>query len=125
MNAILLAVNPEYSNKIIAGIKKYEYRKHVAQKPITTIIIYSTAPDKKVIGNAEVLKVISGSPTRIWKLTKSYSGITREKYREYFKGVKTAYAYELGRVEQFIPPKSLADYNIKTVPQSFVYIKDS
>lgn len=125
MYTILLAINPEYSNKIIAGIKKFEYRKHIAQEPINTILIYSTAPVKKVIGKVEVLNILSGSPTRIWELTKLNSGISRKKYREYFKDVKTAYAYELGKVEQFIPPKSLADYNIITAPQSFLYIKNS
>lgn len=99
------------------------YIKRVAQESISTIVIYSTAPDKKVIGKVEVLKVISGSPTRVWELTKFDSGISRKKYREYFKGVKTAYAYKLGKIEQFMPYKSLADYNIKTAPQSFVYIE--
>jgi predicted transcriptional regulator len=125
LRTILLSVNPEYSNKIITGIKKYEYRKRIAQESINAILIYSTAPDMKVIGKVEVLNIISGSPTKIGELTKANAGISRKKYREYFKGVKTAYAYKLGNVEPFIPSKSLADFNIKTAPQSFVYIKNS
>ena len=108
----------------MSGTKKYEYRKRIAQKSVDNIIIYSTAPDKKVIGEVEVLGVISGSPTRIWELTKYDSGISRKKYREYFKGVKIAYAYILGEVKHYIPSKTLADYSVTIAPQSFVYIGD-
>ena len=44
MSTILLSIKPEYVNKIIAGTKKYEFRKHLAQGDIQKIIIYSTAP---------------------------------------------------------------------------------
>lgn len=125
MRTILLSINPEYSDRIMTGIKKYEYRKRAAQDTINCILIYSTAPEMKVIGKVDVLGIISGSPTSVWESTKTHAGITRKKYREYFKGVRVAYAYKLGNIEPFLPSKSLIDYNIKTAPQSFVYIKNS
>lgn len=125
MHTILLSIKPEYSKKILSGIKKYEYRKHAAQESVNAILIYSTSPDMKIVGKVEVLGVISGSPTSVWESTKANAGITRKKYREYYKSVKKAYAYKLGSVELFIPPKSLSDFDIKTAPQSFVYVKDN
>lgn len=122
MSTILLSIKPEYSSKIITGEKKYEYRKKIAKDTVDTILIYSTAPEMKIIGQVGVLEIISGSPTYIWNTTKINSGITRKKFREYFRGVKIAYAYRLGQVERFIPPRSLSDYHITKPPQSFVYI---
>lgn len=37
-------------------------------------------------------------------------------------GVKRAYAYELGKVELFDPPRDLLDYNISLAPQSLSYV---
>lgn len=39
-----------------------------------------------------------------------------------FEGKETAFAYKLGEVQSFNPPRNLTDYNIKTAPQSFVYL---
>ena len=122
MSTILLSIKPEYSHKILAGEKKYEYRKRVAHDKVDTIIIYSSAPDMKVVGKVKVLEIISGSPTYIWESTKAYAGITREKFREYFRGIGKAYAYKLGNPEIFEPAQTLSAYNIQVAPQSFVYI---
>ena len=58
----------------------------------------------------------------LWEQTEKYSGICKEKFFSYFAGKKTAFAYELGDVQMFNPPKNLMDYNIKAAPQSFVYL---
>lgn len=122
MRSILLSVNPEYVDKIFAGSKKYEYRKRLAIKTVDKILIYSTAPVMKVVGEAQVIETISASPTALWECTKKFAGISREKYRKYFKGCKVAYAYRLGQVIQYDPPKELGEFNINLPPQSFIYL---
>lgn len=49
MAVILLSIKPEYAEKIFAGTKKYEYRRHIASEKVEKIIVYSTAPVKQVI----------------------------------------------------------------------------
>ncbi len=122
MRSILLSVNPEYVDKIFAGSKKYEYRKRLAIKTVDKILIYSTAPVMKVVGEAQVIETISASPTALWECTKKFAGISREKYRKYFKGCKVAYAYRLGQVIQYDPPKELGEFNVNLPPQSFIYL---
>lgn len=122
MASILLSIKPEYVNQILAGSKKFEFRKRLANKSIEKILIYSTAPIMQVVGEVQIAETISASPTALWKLTKENAGITRKKYREYFKGCKTAYAYRLGQVTTYSPPKDLSDFNLDQPPQSFVYI---
>lgn len=122
MESILLSINPEYVEKIFAGSKKYEFRKRLANKAVGKILMYSTAPIMKVVGEVQIVETISDSPTALWECTKKFAGISRDKYRKYFKGCKVAYAYRLGQVIRYDPPKELSEFNISLPPQSFVYL---
>ena len=122
MKAILLSIKPEYVDRILAGTKKYEYRKRLARSNSSVLLIYSTYPIMKVVAKVEILVTICAAPTTLWEQTKSNAGISRKKYREYFHGCKIACAYELGKVEIFDPPRDLSDYNVIFAPQSFLYV---
>lgn len=122
MSTILLSIKPEYANKILSGTKKYEFRKHLAQGDINKIIIYATSPEMKIIGEVEVLGTLSMKKTPLWEKTKSEAGISREKYREYFRDSNIANAYVLGKAIKYDEYKSLNDFGISQAPQSFVYI---
>ncbi len=122
MESILLSINPEYVERIFAGAKKYEFRKRLANRNVDRILMYSTAPIMKVVGEVEVVKTISSSPSALWESTKKFAGISRDKYRKYFKGCKVAYAYQLGKVRRYDPPKELSEFSIDLPPQSFIYL---
>lgn len=122
MASILMSIKPEYVERIFAGSKKYEFRKRLASKPVERILIYSTAPTMQVVGEIQITGTISASPTALWEHTKNFAGISRYKYRKYFKGCKTAYAYRLGDVTQYETPKELSEFNINLPPQSFIYL---
>ena len=122
MATILLSIKPEYVVKILSGDKKYEYRKHLPQEPVDRIIIYSTDPEKSVVGEVAVIGTLAMSPTALWEFTKKDSGIARSKYRLYFKGAKKAFAFQLGQVKVYETPRNLSDYCINQAPQSFIYI---
>lgn len=122
MKALLLSIRPEYVEQILKGTKKFEYRKRLAKEDVDVIYIYSTAPKMKVVASVEVIDRVSGSPTALWESTKKLAGISRAKYREYFRGCKTAYAYKLGSVQIFDTAKELSDFGISAAPQSFAYV---
>ncbi len=123
MKALLLSIKPEYAEKILKGEKKFEYRKRLAKEDVSYIYVYSTAPSMKVVASVHIEGHLSDSPTALWEKTKAAAGISRAKFRDYFRGCKTAYAYELGKVEVFESPKNLSDFGVAVAPQSFVYIK--
>ena len=123
MKALLLPIKPEYVERILCGTKKYEYRKRLAKEKTDVIYIYSTAPEMKVVASVEVLGSISASPTALWEQTKKVAGISRAKYREYFRGCKTAHAYKLGAVRVFSKVKTLSEFGINAAPQSFAYVE--
>jgi predicted transcriptional regulator len=121
---ILLSIKPEYVVKIMNHTKLYEFRKKIPQKSVTRIIIYSSEPEQMIVGEFEVLDIIRLKPTPLWEMTKSSAGITRTKYREYFHGCNVAFAYRIGHVTQYDPPKKLEDYGVDQPPQSFIYLDD-
>lgn len=123
MKALLLSIKPEYVEKILQGEKKFEYRKRLAKEDVSYIYVYSTAPSMKVVASVHIEGHLSDSPTALWEKTKASAGISRAKFRDYFRGCKTAYAYKLGKVEVFESPKNLSDFGVAVAPQSFVYIK--
>lgn len=123
MSKILISINPEYVEKILLGQKKYEYRKvKPSRNDIDKLIIYSTAPVKKVVAEAYIEDIIIERPDKLWKLTKDYSGVKKDFFDKYYKGKEYGVAYKLGKVLVYDKPKKLEDIGIGYVPQSFVYI---
>src|SRR5690554_4043933 len=122
MCTILLSIHPEYVDKILSGEKKYEFRRIRTKRNPDKIIIYSTAPISKVIGEAEIEDVIIDNPTNVWKKTKKESGINKEVYIEYFNNREIAVAYKLKNVIKYSNPIELESFGVKAAPQSFVYI---
>ena len=122
MSKMLLSIKPEYVDKIISGQKKYEFRKFRCREEIDTIVIYATAPVKKVIGEGALLDIIEGDVEYVWHKTKSFGGILEKDYKAYYEGRKVAIAYKLGKVTLYDKPMELKDLGLDYVPQSFAYI---
>ena len=119
---MLISINPEHVENIFNGSKKYEYRKIRCKQDIDKIIIYSTYPIMKVVGEAKVEKILEDSPDNIWEETKKYSGIDLKFYQKYFKDRSKAIAYKLTNIKKYNAPKELSIYGIKAAPQSFIYV---
>lgn len=124
MSKILLSIHPEFVEKILNGEKKYEFRTILAKRNPQKILLYSTSPVSKVIGEAEVERILVDTPESIWEKTSSYSGIDQCYFNEYFKGKERAIAYQLANIVVYKRPKMLRDFGIRSAPQSFVYINN-
>lgn len=119
---MLISINPQHVENIFNGTKKYEYRKIRCKQDVDKIIIYSTYPIMKIVGEAKVEKILEDSPDTIWEETKNYSGIDLKFYQQYFKDRSKAIAYKLSNIKKYNTPQELSSYGIKTAPQSFVYV---
>lgn len=64
MCTILLSIHPEYVRQILAGTKKFEFRRSVAKRNVDRILIYSTSPEMKVVGSVSVLGVLKDTPQK-------------------------------------------------------------
>lgn len=70
MCQMLLSINPQYVASIIKGSKLYEYRKSRCRSDVDKIIIYATAPQKQVVGEAEIEEILEDDPLTVWDMTK-------------------------------------------------------
>lgn len=122
MSKVLISIKPEYVTRILNGTKKYEYRRMLAKKDVSSLIIYSTYPVMEIVGEVEVVTTIEMAPSSLWEKTKKEAGISRKKYREYFKDKKKACAYVLGKVTKYESNKKLLDIGVQKAPQSFSYL---
>ena len=119
---MLLSINPAHVEYILNGTKRFEFRKVRSRRAVRSILIYSTAPVRQVVGEAEVVGTVYGSPEEVWDRTYGYSGITKQFFDEYYCGHQRAIAYELGEISVYEAPKSLDDLGVRCAPQSFVYV---
>ena len=122
MATILLAIKPEFVEKILSTQKCFEFRRTIPRKPIDKIVIYATRPIGRVVGSVKVRGIIIGAPSDVWKTTQKNAGITQDFFDSYFYGRNTAYAYKLGKVIKYDTAKSLSDFGLRVAPQSFVYL---
>lgn len=123
---VLLPIKPEFASRILAGTKKYEYRRVIFKREtVKTVLIYATAPISKIVGEFSVSGILSNSPTDLWNKTKRYAGISRERFFEYFSDKTTGYAIRIESPTTYETPISLRNMVIDTPPQSFMYLKEN
>ena len=124
MKAVLLSIKPEFAHKIFDGTKKYEFRKQIFKdSSIKKVIVYSSSPEQKVIGEFTIDDILNDTPSDLWLQTRNYSGITQAFYEEYFRGRKKAYAIKVASTKLYKQKKNLSDFDIIYPPQSFAYVE--
>lgn len=124
MKSILISIKPEYVEQIFNGSKRYEYRRRLPNDKIDKIVIYCTAPVKSVVGEVSVIKTLSNTLGKLWKQTKDFAGISKEKYFDYFSRKEIANCFVLGDYVKYNQPRKLEDFGVKVAPQSWVYVKE-
>ncbi len=123
MCKLLMSINPEHVDNILAGTKKFEFRKTKCKEEIDGIVIYSTAPVMRIVGEVEVTGIIEGTPQSVWNHTAYAAGIDKVFFDKYYSGKGNAVAYALGQIKEYCKPLKLTDFGIKTAPQSYVYVR--
>ena len=123
---ILLSIKPEYSEKILSGEKKFEFRKRKPKESVEKVFIYESHPSKHIVGWFTVKDILTGSPDTIWEKCKNQGGIEEENYFEYCDNQKTIHALEIDNFHQFDSPINpfKVTSNFKP-PQNFFYLKNS
>ncbi|MDR2300967.1 MAG: hypothetical protein LBF38_02850 [Deltaproteobacteria bacterium] len=118
---LLLSINPRHAAKILKGQKSFEFRKKRCREKVDSIIIYSTAPEKRVVGEVTIEDIIVGDIHEVWRLARRGAGISHRFYLDYYQGSKVAVAYKLGAIKAYAKPRPLSAFGISRPPRSFVY----
>lgn len=122
---ILLSIKPNFVAEIVNGKKQFEFRKTLyKRRDLKTIVVYSSSPVCRLVGEIEVEDILYENPDKLWKLTKSAAGITKECFQNYFAGKHYAYAIKIKAFHPYEKPLVLDEkYPGVTPPQSFCYVE--
>lgn len=120
---VLMSIKPKFVEKIFSETKTFELRKKIFKSSINTIVIYSSSPKKKVVGEIIIDKIISSTPRLLWKSYKNNLGISEKEYFKYYKNSKVAYAIKIKKIIKYKKELELKDFGIEKAPQSYQYIK--
>lgn len=120
---VLLSIKPEFAEMIFAGTKKFEFRRKVFRNPdVRTVVVYASAPIKKVIGEFEIDNIINDQLEALWEQTKKHAGIDEAHFFDYFLNKDTGYAIKIKKTKKYKKALCLRkDFN-SAPPQSFMYL---
>lgn len=125
---VVLSIRPRYTSRILAGEKTVELRRRfpVSAPKGTIVYIYSTSPERAMVGLAEIASVQKLELEEIWRRYAGAAQIERAEFDSYFEGLDQGLALELESVRPFETPLSLFELRERfgfEPPQSFLYAK--
>ena len=127
---VVLSIRPQYASRILAGAKKIELRRRFpATLPKGTIAyLYSTSPDRAMVGVAEIRDVKKLAVSEIWDRYSSVAFTEKPDFDAYFEGLDEGFALGFGTVRPFVSQLSLSHLRERfgfEPPQSFLYAKEN
>lgn len=120
----LMSVHPRYAHAILDGRKAVEFRKRPLASDVSHVVVYSTAPDQKVLGYFEIDKQVELSPEALWEQYGNRGLIEKEAFFSYYEGRATGVGILVKRVFRCEQSRSLSDIGVATPPQSFQYLSE-
>lgn len=123
---IILSLQPEPYDKIVKGLKKYEFRRKFLSLPVNAFI-YVSSPIKAIKGFIEFGQPIWDEVEKIGEIAEMDGSGTKDGIKEYMNGLEQGYAIPIISVRQ-IESMPLSDLRTKynfTAPQSYINIESN
>lgn len=124
-NYVILAIKPEFTDKILRGNKRYEFRKKAFKMPVKKIFLYATSPIKKVVGEVKLTDTVVLNKKELWEKCRRFSGVSEQSFNEYYKNKQEGVALVVTDPIEYAYPKSLEKFGLSAAPQSFCYVKNA
>ncbi len=128
MTAVLLSVRPRYAHAILAGTKTAEVRRRFPYQPSgTTLYLYSSTPDKAIMGTAQLDAIDRPKVDRVWNLYQDQIEIEKAALGDYLSDLEAAAILRVNDVHRWSHPVPLRDLRLRLgiePPQSFRYLTD-
>lgn len=118
----LLSIRPEFVASILAGEKRYEFRRSIFARPVDVVVVYVTMPVHKVVAEFDVRSVITEPVQALWRETRQFAGIDEQRFFNYFDGKEYGHAIEIGEVRPYKKPFCPIEKLGIRPPQSFTYL---
>lgn len=117
-----MSIKPPYADAIFRGDKRFEFRRAIFRRPVNVVVVYTTSPISRVVGEFDVESIITDTIEALWKRTRHSAGIDRQCFFGYFAGRKTGHAIVIGSVRRYRNSLDLSNKFGLRAPQSFVYL---
>ncbi len=103
--------------------KKFEFRKVIFKNNyVKKVLIYSSSPEKKIVGYFEIDMIIKKKPEDLWHHCQQDAGIDKDEFFKYFKGKEIGFAIKIKKVipfkEKVEPQDVIPNFH---PPQSYSY----
>lgn len=125
--ALLLSIKPRYARAILEGRKTVEVRRKFPVVPAgTTVVLYSSSPEKAIIGTVRLKRTMRVDPSHVWTLHGSDIDIDEGDLDNYLDGANESTLLEVEAPdvwEQPVSLNSLREILGVEPPQSFRYLK--
>lgn len=121
----LISIKPKYVNAIIEGKKTVEFRKKIFSDSVRQVFIYSSYPEKRIVGYFMVATIRKDSPSSLWGKYKDVGCISKEDFCKYFKNSKIGYGIEIKELTLFSEKIDALQFDKEfKAPQSYCYINN-
>ena len=118
----LLSIRHPFATAILRGEKRYEFRRCIFSRHVDVVLVYVTKPVHQVVGEFDVLSIITASPGNLWRRTREYAGIDKAYFDQYFQGLERAHAIAIGDVRPYDVPFCPTERLGLRPPQCFAYV---
>lgn len=119
----LLSIHPKFAAAIMRGDKRVEFRRRPPASDTSHVIVYATAPVRRIVGWFSVVSIEADEPSSLWHRFGSLGSISAAAFDTYYEACETGAAIRVGRVESLDEPVRLEDLEPGLrPPQSFRYM---
>lgn len=113
---LLMSIRAEHASKVLCGKKRVEIRRRFSKKWVgCKVSIYASGPERCLVGEASISRVVVGDPESIWQKFHEQLGCTRPEFDKYTRPLREIYAIVL---ENAIPyQKSISLREVSNLTQ--------
>lgn len=121
---LMVSLSPEEADELFNKNKNAIFLKVLPVQEVERVIVYVTAPVKKVWGEFDLSFKDEGNTTTLWnKYRKVSTTLKRKDYLEYYGSSKEGKVLIASAIYRYRKDKVLADYDMTKGPSGFTYLK--
>lgn len=121
---IIISMAPKSAEALFDNPEKnVVFYKVTPANKVLRVIVYATAPVKKVVGEFDLQEIKIAATSTIWRNFSKASVISKKEYDAYYEGKDKAHAMISKKTYKYRNPKDLKEYNMTKGPSGFQYLK--
>jgi predicted transcriptional regulator len=127
-DALLLSIRKEFADLLFSRKKTVELRRVKPNvKPGDRLLVYVPAPVGAFVGSLTVGSVTTGTPTALWNAVGAESGLSKEQFFAYFRGLSSCHAIGISAGKRWSTPvpreTAVAAHPGFRPPQGYIYLR--